>query len=149
MKSARIYCPPTTEQQRNELFHVWEESGNVSLACRKARVSRQTFYNWKDRYIEEGSEGVKEPRSHARKNRGRVAPEIESKIVQMRQSHPEWGRRRIADELAKANNWVPLASPQTVKRVLKDAGLWPQAEGSAKKGAQKSLPDAQKNRARP
>lgn len=26
--------------------------------------------------------------------------------------------------MAKANNWVPLVSPNTVKRILKDAGLW-------------------------
>ncbi len=39
-------------------------------------------------------------------------------------SHPAWGQQRLADELAKANGWVPLVSPNTVTRILRDAGLW-------------------------
>jgi hypothetical protein len=34
------------------------------------------------------------------------------------------GKRRIADELAKANNWVPVVSPNTIRRILEEAGLW-------------------------
>jgi hypothetical protein len=55
----------------------------------------------------------------------------------MRRQRPDWGKRRIADELAKGNNWVPLVSPNTVKRILQDAGLWPEAETTAKKGGPK------------
>jgi hypothetical protein len=47
-----------------------------------------------------------------------------------------WSKRRISDELAKDNNWVPLVSPNTVKRIVQDAGLWPEAESGAKKGGQ-------------
>ena len=67
----------------------------------------------------------------------------------MRRENPAWGKRRIADELAKDNNWVPLVSPNTVKRILKDAGLWPKAESQAKKGGQKPLPAARMRRAKP
>jgi hypothetical protein len=28
------------------------------------------------------------------------------------------GKQRIADELAKANGWVPIVNPNTVKRIL-------------------------------
>ncbi len=137
MKPQRIYCPPTTEQQRVELFKIWEETGNVSQACRKARVSRQTFYNWKERFEQEGYSGLETPRSHARKDKGRLSAEVEAEIIEMRQSQPKWGKQRIADELAKGNKWVPLASPNTVKRVLKDAGLWPKSESRTKKESRK------------
>ena len=43
-------------------------------------------------------------------------------------AHSKWGRRRIADEIAKANNWVPLVSPSSVRRILEQAGLLPEAE---------------------
>jgi hypothetical protein len=42
----------------------------------------------------------------------------------MRRKHPEMGKRRISDEMAKANNWVPLVSPNTVRSILEEAGLW-------------------------
>lgn len=135
MKMQRVYCPPTTEQQRIVLFETWEASGNVSQACRKASVSRQTFYNWQARLEQDGYAGLKKGGSHARKDPGRVVQEIEIKIIELRRENAKWGKRRIADELAKANGWVPLVSPTTVKRVLKDAGLWPGAEEPVKKGA--------------
>jgi transposase len=133
-KKARVYCPPTTEQQRVLLFKSWEESGNVSAACKKARVVRQTFYTWRPHFEQEGYGGLKTPRSHARKEPGRVSSEIEKQVIALRQANAKWGKQRIADELAKSNGWVPLVSHTTVKRILKDAGLWPVAEEPAKKG---------------
>ena len=53
---------------------------------------------------------------------------------ELRRQNPDWGKARIAQELAKANNWVPLVSPNTVKRILKDAGLWPDS-AAEKKGS--------------
>jgi len=147
-KTQRIYCPPTTEQQRKQLFETWEATGNVSAACRKARVSRQTFYNWKKRFVEEGYAGLEEPRSHARKNTGKIDSTVEQRIIELRKENPKWGKRRIADELAKANGWVPLASHTTVKRVLRDAGLWPQAEETVKKRGQKQSLEPLMNQAK-
>ena len=80
-----------------------------------------------------------ETRSHAPHRPNVVPPEIGIRVVEMRKEHPEWGKRRIADELAKGNNWVRLVSPNTVKRILADAGLWPPSESGAKKGGRKAV----------
>jgi hypothetical protein len=66
----------------------------------------------------------------------------------MKQGHPDWGKRRIADELAKGNNWVAVVSPNTVRRILQDAGLWPKADRGAKKGGLKAAPGQQKSQGR-
>ena len=52
----------------------------------------------------------------------------------MHAQHPEWGKQRLADELAKANGGVPLVSPHTVKRILRAAGLWPAPAAPAQRG---------------
>lgn len=143
MSKKRTYFPPTTEQQRRLLFETWEETGDRKEACRRARVSEGTFYKWKPRYEVHGYAGLKEPKSRAPHTPYQTPQEVEEQVVEMRQNHPEWGKRRIADELAKGNNWVPLVSPNTVKRVLQDAGLWPEAESGAKKGGQKTVPALQ------
>ena len=84
-----------------------------------------------------------EARSHAPHRANLAPPEVGSQVVGLRKEHPTWGKRRIADALAKGNNWVPLVgSPlgaNTVKRILQDAGLWLQAESEAKKGGQRAL----------
>lgn len=133
MDKKRTYFRPTTAQQRQLLFETWEATGNVSLACRKARVSRMTFYNWKERFEQGGYAGIEKPNSHAPHKPHKTTAEDEERVIQMRQAHEDWGKRRIADELAKANNWVPLVSPNTVRRILQDAGLWPEPTEAGKK----------------
>ena len=139
MTKKRTYFPSTTAQQRRLLFEVWEETGNRQEACRRAHVSQSTFYNWKPRFEAGGYEALDETNSHAPHHPNVVSQEIEAQVIEMRRAHPERGKRRIADELAKGNNWVPLVSPNTVKRILQDAGLWPEAESAAKKGGRKPL----------
>ena len=145
MAKKRTYFPPTTAQQRRLLFETWEATGDRDEACRTAHVARSTFYNWKPRYEAGGYEALDEPLSHAPHHPKRVSPEIEEQVIEMRRLEPEWGKRRIADEWAKGNNWVPLVSPNTVKRILQDAGLWPEAESGAKKGGRKPSPGRRKS----
>ena len=133
MEKKRTYFPPTTRQQRHLLFKTWEETGSVKKACGKARVSRQTFYNWKPRFEAGGYEALNECRSHAPKNPSRVTAEVEEQVIEMRREQPNWGKQRIADELAKRHSWVPVVSANTVKRILLDAGLWQPEEKREKK----------------
>jgi hypothetical protein len=41
----------------------------------------------------------------------------------------------LTDEISKANNWVPLVSPNTVRRILEDAGMWKPEENRVKKSS--------------
>ena len=148
MKKKRVVYRETTAQQRKLLFEVWEETGNVSLASRKAHVGRGTFYYWKPRFEEQGYKGLEETASRAPKKTRRTPDEIEQKVIAMRRQHADWGKQRIADELAKANNWVPLVAPQTVKRILKDADLWEAVEDEAKKTSRPAV-EQQKNPDKP
>jgi transposase len=125
MNQKRTYFPPTTPQQRKLLFETWEETGSVVKACKKAHVGRSTFYYWKPRFETEGYAGLE---TYQRKGpaKGKVGTPagIKEKVIAMRRAHADWGKHRIADEMAKANNWVPVISPNTVRRILKEAGLW-------------------------
>lgn len=137
MSETRVAYRKTTAQQRKLLFEVWEATGDVILACRKAHVGRGTFYYWKPRFEKQGYKGLEEFESRAPKNHYRTSVEVEQKVIAMRRKHPDWGKQRIADELAKANNWVPLVAPQTVRRILQDANLWEAVEAASKKSQDK------------
>ena len=124
MNKQRIYYPKTTYSQRQLLFQVWEETEDVLEACRQARISESTFYYWKKCFETEGYEGLKEMKKPGPARGMRVSTEIQEKVVAMKEAHPEWGKQRIADEVAKNNNWVPLVSVNTVRRILEEKGLW-------------------------
>ena len=147
MVKKRTYFPITTAQQRRLLFEIWEETGDREEACQRAHVCESTFYNWKPRFEAGGYAALDEPRSHAPHRPKLAPPEVESQVVEIRKAHPEWGKRRIADELATRNNWTPLVSPNTVRRILQDAGLWPQIESGSKKGGQRAVSAQRKRQA--
>ncbi len=139
MDTKRIHFPQTTAQQRKLLFETWGATGNVTEACRKAHVGRGTFYYWKPRFDEHGYAGLEEFASRAPKEPHRTPSEIEQEVIALRREHPGWGKKYIANELAKGNNWVPLVSPNTVRRVLEDACLWKTAEASEEKKQEKPV----------
>ena len=135
MKTNRVYFPPTTPQQRKLLFESWEQSGNVTAACRRAHVGRATFYYWKSRFAENGYAGLETyEKAGVPKGTGRVAVEIQAKVTELHGEHADWGKRRLADEMAKANNWVPLVSPNAVRRILAEAGMWKPEENCISHG---------------
>ena len=131
---ARPHFPRTTPSQRRLLFETWEATGDVGHACRVAHMGEWTFSSWKPRFLAEGYAGLERFASHAPRQPQRTAPAVEARVSALRQEQPRWGKQRLADELAKANRWVPLVSPNTVKRILWDAGLWPDPAPPAQRG---------------
>ncbi len=124
----RIHYPRTTVSQRELLFKTWEATKDIAKACTLARVSERTFYNWKPRFEAAGYEALEQFASHAPKKPNRTPEKIAQEVIEIRRQNESWGKQRIADELAKKNNWIPVISPNTVKRILQDAGLWTQPE---------------------
>lgn len=120
----RIHFPLTTAQQRQLLFETWEATGNVTLACHTAHVGRRTFYYWKPRFDAGGYPALEQHVHSAPKRPARTAAAVEDAVLSLHQQHPTWGKRRIADELAKANDWQAVISPNTVKRILTTHGQW-------------------------
>ena len=133
MMTKRTYFRRTTPAQRQLLFESWQATGNISQACIVAHVCRQTFYDWLPRFSAEGNAGLLAFASTAPKAPHRIAAAVEQDVTALRQAHPDWGKRRIVDELSKSNQWVPLVTPNTVRRILQDAGLWPELVTQVKK----------------
>ena len=119
-----VYYRETTFQQRKHLFDLVEETNNISKACRDAKVSRSTYYRWKPRYEKYGIEGLREPKSHAAHNPRTIDLEIEWRIVELRRKHPDWGKKRIAQQIWKEHDWEHVVAITTVKNVLKRHGMW-------------------------
>lgn len=134
MNTKRTYYGYSTSQQRKLLFEIWEKTGAVTQACQKAHVSRRLFYYWKSRFDEKGYAGLEKFDSRAAHHPNKKDERIEQKVLDLKNGNADWGKRRIAEELAKANNWTPLVSANTVRRILRSAGLWSgSGEGEKKK----------------
>jgi len=85
----RICYPRTTPSQRQRLFQIWEETGDLQGALKEARVSEGTFYRWKPRFEQAGYPALLEFDSHAPNNPSRTAGAIEQKVIELRQINPK------------------------------------------------------------
>jgi transposase len=137
MPHTGVHFPLTTAQQRRLLFETWEATGDVAVACATAHVGRGTFYYWKKRFTDGGYAALEHFASCVPRHTRRTGAEVEAQVIALHQQQPGWGMHRLADELAKGHGWVPLVCPTTVKRILRDAGLWAPLTAPAKKGGQR------------
>lgn len=122
-----VHYRETTFDQRKVLFEEWErlgrKYGSIKAACAKAHVSRNVFYNWRDRYFEMGIEGIRFPESRAPKHPRSVAEEIKDLAVKIKKEDQRRGLRQIAAEIARRTG-RKKPSPNTVKKAMIMAGYW-------------------------
>lgn len=78
---------------------VTEEGMSARDACRKMGVSTSTYYKYRRRWDKMGEDGLREqtPRSDVEENH--VAIEDKVKIHDIIKNHPDFGPKRIAEEL--------------------------------------------------
>lgn len=121
MKDRRLDRHPNDERLARFLA-AYERTQNASAAMREVGLtSRSTAYRWL-RWRREDSPVSPRPRRRARRTK-RTPQAVKDEIVDIRQEHPTWGRRLIADELS-ARHGDQVVSPSNVERILVERGLW-------------------------
>ena len=89
----------------------------VTRVCGELRISRQTFYKYRRRWLAEGPAGLVERSRRPHRSPGQVSPELEDEIVRLREALPlDNGAQTIAYHLERSGWSVP--SVATIHRVL-------------------------------
>jgi len=97
-----------------------EELQNISLACRRAGISRSHFYEIKEAFEKYGAEGLA-PRTRRRPRMpNQTPPELEQKILEMTERYPTFSYLRISQQLRLVGVGV---SPSAVRYVWQRHGL--------------------------
>jgi transposase InsO family protein len=107
-----------------------EEGYPLASIGRELGVSKDTIYLWVKRYRSEGEEGL-EPRPWGSCRGERMHPAVKAKIVEVKKEHPGFGVKRIAQVLKRA--FFLRASPETVRRTLKEKELLPPKRRKARR----------------
>jgi transposase InsO family protein len=117
----RIEGVGVAEQRLDMVRAVKQDGLSVTEVCQLWGVSRQTYYVWERRYEAEGVDGLADRSSRPRSSPRRIQANLESFIVELRQTHPRWGARRIKAELTRRGRKPP--SKSTIHTVLVRNGL--------------------------
>jgi len=90
---------------------------SVSSVCHRYGISRETYYRYRRRYLEEGIQGLADRSRKPASSPAKIDQELELEICRMRRDHPRWGARRIAAELARSGAAPPAVS--TIHQALR------------------------------
>jgi len=104
-------------------FAIRASSGKEEMSglCREFEISRPTGYLWLRRYrecerLQELAEKSRRPHSSPRQ----TLPELEERVVALRQSHPDWGAEKLRVVLERDQVRLPRI---TIHRILLRRGL--------------------------
>lgn len=99
---------------------------SMTELCARNAISRKTGYKWLKRYATEGPPGLVE-RSHApHVCPHRIADELATLLLGVRDKHPTWGPKKLVHHLARKRRDIPVwPAISTVADLLKRHGLVP------------------------
>lgn len=97
-----------------------EELQNISLACKRAGISRSHYYDIKEAFEKFGAEGLAPQRRRKPRMPNQTPPELERQILEMTEQYPTYSYLRIAGQLRLIGIGV---SPSTVRAVWQRHGL--------------------------
>ena len=112
---------------REELMKLGEQPGcNIRQLCRRFQVSAKTYYKWRQRYVKDGLQGLKNRSRRPESSPGRSESEVEKTVLNLRQEHPHWGARKIEVLLRTQIEDAPARS--TIHDILKRNGCISEVE---------------------
>ncbi len=106
--------------KRLTVLQLAEQMGNISEACRRARMDRTSFYEWKRRFQTHGLEGLKDLPPIHKTHPQTTPPEVVEKVLAASMEHPHWGCVNLSDWLKLQG--VGVSSP-TIQNLLIKHGM--------------------------
>lgn len=91
--------------------------------CREYGISRKTGYKWKQRFFEQGLDGLGNRSRRPKASPSQLDENTVCQIVKLKRDHPTWGPKKIRELFTRVNRTVDVPSLSSFKRVLDKAGL--------------------------
>jgi len=93
---------------------------SVAELARRFQVSRKTVYKWVQRFHVEGDAGLADRSRRPGGSPSRTDDALERRVLEVRETHPAWGGRKIRAVLAREGLCPP--APSTITEILRRHG---------------------------
>ncbi|MBU1922815.1 MAG: IS481 family transposase [Candidatus Omnitrophica bacterium] len=102
------------------LLQLAEQLQNIRQACKMMGVSRQHYYDIKQRFKQDGVDGLKQTERRPPRMPNQTSEDIESRIIEYSLKHPTYGKDRMPLQLRFEGI---IISASAVSRIWKRHGL--------------------------
>lgn len=118
--------------QRLEFVTLAGQAGsNIRELCRRYGISPKTGYKWLTRFRTAGAEGLADQSRRPKASPRQCAPGMAQAVIELRQTHPTWGGRKLRRRLQDLRHAaVPAAS--TCTQIVRRAQLLDPAASAAR-----------------
>lgn len=103
------------DQRREFVRLALQEGANRRELCRRFGISPDVGYKWLRRW-QAGDHELADQSRRPKSTPKRSVPEVEARVLTVRDKHPAWGARKIAHCLKRGGQTVP--APSTVHQIL-------------------------------
>ncbi len=98
-------------ERREFVVLAGAEGANMRELCRRFGVSPVIAYKWLDRYRRHGEDGLVDRSRKPKTSPGRTPAAVEDAVIELRDTHPAWGGRKLRRRLQDLGfQGVPAAS---------------------------------------
>jgi putative transposase len=99
------------------------EGEKMAGLCREFGISRKTGYKIYRRYRDVGLQGLTDRSRRPYRQANKLPFQVETRIVLLKQEHPNWGAPKIREKLRRLNLGIQTPAISTVHAVLDRHGL--------------------------
>lgn len=97
------------------------EGANIAELCRRFDISRETGYKWIARFRSRERDALEDLSCQPHTSPDRTSPELEKKILDLRDAHPAWGGRKLRARLSALGE-VKIPAASTITAILRRHG---------------------------
>lgn len=91
--------------------------------CTEYGISTKTGYKWKERFLEEGIEGLRDKPRKPHRSPTLLSEEVVCELIRIKKTKLRWGPKKIREVYANNHPHERIPVRSTVERILKKAGF--------------------------
>jgi transposase InsO family protein len=115
------WATPNLMNKRTEFAMKAIQTENFRELCREYGISPRVGYKWRDRFLAEGANGMREKSRRPHHSPEKLEEEMVCRIVRLKERHRHWGPKKLREIYRRAHGQAP--SESSFKRVLEKCGL--------------------------
>lgn len=110
------------DQRTEFMLRALRDAEPFGDLCREFGISRKTGYKWKQRFFEQGLDGLADRSRRPASSPGGIDEDTICYAVKIKTAHPNWGARKIREVMVRARH-KDIPSESSLKRIFDKAGL--------------------------